>query len=150
MVRSQAPGWPKFRPRRRQNEDRCLRAAIAERPYEIDRGRVEPLQILKDKNKRLRSRAGYRQSGHRRQLPAVKLIRRKAWQAFRWNRNVDERRDQRRMRRGVELDVREDRFELGEAPLRRNLGTAKPSPSPAQERMQRRILQQLRRTPFDP
>ena len=80
----------------------------------------------------------------------MNLIKRKAWQAFRWNRNVEERRDQRRKLHSIELDVREDRFELGEPPLRRNLSTSKPSPSPAQDRMQRRILQQLRRTPFDP
>ena len=150
MVRPQAPGRPEFRSRRRQNQEGRLRAAIAERTHEIDRGRVEPLQVLKDENKRLCSRAGDRPSDHRRQLPAVNLIRRKAWQAFKRNRNVDERRDQRRMLRGVELDVLEDQFELGEPPLRRNLGTAKPSPSPAQDRMQRRILQELRRTPFDP
>jgi len=150
MVRPQAPGRPEFRARRRQNQEGRLRAAIAERAHEIDRRRVEPLQILKDENKWLHSRAGYRPSDHRRQLPAMNLIRRKVWPAFRWNRNVDERREQRHMLRGVELDLREDRFELGEPSLRRNLGTSKPSPSPAYDRMQRRILQQLRRTPFDP
>ena len=48
------------------------------------------------------------------------------------------------------LTLLEDRFELGEPPLRRDLGTSEPSPSPLQDRMQRRILQELRRTPFDP
>ena len=62
MVRPQAPGRPEFRSRRRQNQEGHLRAAIAERTHEIDRGRVEPLQILKDKNKRLRARASYPQA----------------------------------------------------------------------------------------
>jgi hypothetical protein len=38
----------------------------------------------------------------------VNLIRQKVWQAFRWNWNVNERGDQRRMLRRVEFDVRED------------------------------------------
>ena len=64
--------------------------------------------------------------------------------------NVDERREQRRLLRSVELDPREDRFELGEPTPRRHLGTSKTGLSPPQDRMQRRVLQELRRTPLDP
>ena len=58
MVRLRAPGRPKFQPGRRQKENGRLRAAIAERMHEIDRRRVEPLQVLKDKNERLIAGAG--------------------------------------------------------------------------------------------
>ena len=51
---------------RRQNQERRLCAAVAERTHEIDRGRVEPLQILEDENNRLRSRASDRPFDHRR------------------------------------------------------------------------------------
>ena len=117
-----------------------MRAALAQRVYEINRGKVKPLQILKDKNKRLDARAGERPSDHRRQLLAVNLIGWTVRQAFGRHRNVDQRREQGRMLRRVELDLREDRLQLGQPPLRRNFGTAEPSASPFEGRMQRRVL----------
>ena len=45
---------------------------------------------------------------------------------------------------------RERLIEIGEALVRRNLRPAEPEPSPLGERMQRRVLQQLRGGPLDP
>ena len=145
-----APGRPKFKPGRRQKENGRLRAAIAERMHEIDRRRVEPLQVLKDENERLVAGAGDRPFDHRRQLPATNFLRREAWQALMRNRDVDQRRKQGSVCRGIELDCGEDRFELGQPQLWRDLRTAEPRARPPEDRMERRVLQQLRRTPFDP
>ena len=89
MVRPQAPGRAEFRSRRRQDEERSQRAAIAERGHEINRGRVELLQVLKDEDHRLDARAGDCPFDHRRQLPAANLLRRKAGQALGRDRNID-------------------------------------------------------------
>jgi hypothetical protein len=86
--------------------------------YEIDRAGVEPLQILKDKNERLHARAGERPTKHRSELPAMNLVGRKVRRPIGWNRNVDQRRHQRSMLRGVQLDLRENRLELSEPSFR--------------------------------
>ena len=150
MVRPQTPGRPEFGPRRRQNEDWRPRAAVAQRLHEVDRSRVEPLQILKDENERLVAGAGDRPLDHGGQLAAANLLRRKAGHALRRDGNADHRRKQRSELPGVELDVSEKRFEFGQPPLGRHLWSAEPDASPPEDRMQRRVLQQLRRTPFDP
>ncbi len=144
VVRPQAPGRAKFRPRGRQNEEGRLRASFAERLHESDRGRVEPLQILKHKNDRLDASAGQPPLDHRRQLFARNLFRRKVGQALKPDRNVDERPQQRGMLDRIELGVGENRFEFSEPPLRRNLGTPEPCARPPERGMERRVLQQLR------
>src|SRR4029077_14447675 len=131
-------------------EDRSLGTALAQCVNEIDRGRVEPLQILDDKNKRLHAGAGYPPFGHRCQLPALNLIGWKARQAFRRYRDADQRCEQGSILLRVELDLLEDKLERGERSRRRTVGTANPGPSPPQDRMKWRILQELRRPPFDP
>jgi hypothetical protein len=55
VMRPQAPWRPEFRARGGENEERRLRA---ERLHESNRGRVEPLQILKDKPDGRRPRKG--------------------------------------------------------------------------------------------
>src|SRR4029077_1206276 len=150
MVRLRAPRRAGFPPGPRQKENGRLRAAIAERTHEIDRRRVEPLQVLKDKDERLIAGAGDRPFDNRRQLLATNLLRRKAWHALRRDRDVNQRCKQGSLWRRIELDGAEDRFELGQPPLGRDLRTAEPRASPPEDRMERRVLQQLRRTPFDP
>jgi hypothetical protein len=130
MVWPQTPGRLEFRPRRRQNEDGRLRASVAQSMHEIDRRRVEPLQVLEDENERLVAGAGDRPFDHRRQLPAASLLRRMAGQALGRDRNVDQRRKQGSVLRGIELDVSEKRFELGQPSLGLHLGTAEPGASP--------------------
>ena len=51
-----------------------MRPLLAQRAHEIDRGRVEPLQIFKDENQRLVTGAGDRPIDHSRQLPASNLF----------------------------------------------------------------------------
>src|SRR5271166_6764373 len=60
------------------------------------------------------------------------------------------RRKQGSVFRRIELDLREDRFELGEPLLRRHFGTPEPDAAPFGNRVQRRILQELGRAQFDP
>ena len=50
----------------------------------------------------------------------------------------------------VELHLRKRLLEIGEAFLHRDLGAAEAEPAPLGERVERRILQQLRRRPLDP
>ena len=108
MVRLRAPGRLEFQPGRRQKENGRLRAASAKRMHEIDRRRVEPLQVLKDENERLVAGAGDRPLDHRSQLPATNLLRRKAWQASRRDRDIDQRREQGIVCRGIKLEGGED------------------------------------------
>ena len=65
----------------------------------------------------------------RRQLPAANLVRRKAGQALERDRNIDERREQGGLLL-AKLDLGQDRLELGEASLRRNVRSAEPSAAP--------------------
>ena len=46
MVRAQAPVRAELRPRRRDEEQRRLRAALGQRTHEIERSRVGPVQVL--------------------------------------------------------------------------------------------------------
>src|SRR5271169_4294164 len=50
----------------------------------------------------------------------------------------------------VEIDGLKRAFEIGEAPLGGNVRAAEPLATPLGDRMQRRVLQQLRGTPFGP
>ena len=74
----------------------------------------------------------------------------KAQQALGQDRNVDQRRKQGSVLRGIELDLHEDQFDLRQTPLRRYLRTPEPGAAPFDDWVQRRVLQELRRTPFDP
>ena len=87
-----------------------MSAALAERSHEIDRTRIGPLQVLEDENERLHVCAGQDPGGERRQLPVANLIGRKSRQAFRWNRNVGQRRKQGSILRRTEPHLREGRF----------------------------------------
>src|SRR5262245_44894843 len=111
---AQAPRRPEFRPRRRHNEERSLGTALTQRVNEIDRARVEPLQIFNDKNKRLHARAGHRPIDHRRQLPALNLVGWKTRHAFWRYRDANKRCEQGHILPGVELDLLEGIFELAE------------------------------------
>ena len=57
MVRAHAPVRAELRPRRRNKEQRRLRAAFCERAQEIERGRIGPVQVLEGEHDRLRPRA---------------------------------------------------------------------------------------------
>jgi hypothetical protein len=150
MVRPQSPGRPEFGSRRRQNENWRPRATVAQRLHEVNRSRVEPLQILKDENERLVAGAGGRPLDHCGQLTAANLLWRKTGHAVRRDGNADHWGKQRSELPGAELQASEKRFEFGQPPLGRHLGSAEPDASPPDDRVQRRVLQQLRRTPFDP
>jgi hypothetical protein len=65
-------------------------------------------------------------------------------------RNVEERRQQRSVLRRIELDLRERAFKVGKPLLRRHVGAAETLTAPFGDRMQRRVLQELRAAPLHP
>jgi hypothetical protein len=79
MVRAQAPRRAELRPRCRDDEQRRLRPALGQRPHEIERSRVGPVQVLEGDHGRLRPRARQNPGRHRRQLPAPQVL----WSEFR-------------------------------------------------------------------
>ena len=148
VVRAQAPGRAEFRPRGREDEQRRLRAALGERLHQIERGRVGPVQVLEGERDRLRARPGENPRDQRRQLPAAQFLRRELRRALLRQRDVDQRREQGRIFGGVEADEPKRVLEVGEAPVGR-LIRAEALAAPFGDRVQRRILQELRRRQFD-
>ena len=106
VVRAQAPGRAEFRPGRRDDEQRRLRAALGQRPQEIERGRIGPVQVLEGEHDRLRSGACEKPGRHRRQLPASQFLRREFRRAVLGQRDVEQRREQGRIFCRVETDLR--------------------------------------------
>ena len=149
VMGAQAPGRAEFRPRCRDDEQRCLRAALGESLHQIERGRVGPVQVLEREHDRLRPRAGENPRRQRRQLPAPQFLRRELRRAVLGQRDVDQRCEQRCVFGRVEADQPKRILEVGEALFAGWIG-AEPLTAPLGDRVQRRILQQLRRRPFDP
>jgi hypothetical protein len=94
MVRSHGPGRAELRPRRRHDEQPCLGAALCQRPQEIERGRVRPVQVLEDHHGRLRTRSREIPRRHRRELPSPQFLRREYCRTLLGQRNVDQRCDE--------------------------------------------------------
>ena len=150
VVRAQAPGRAEFRPRRRDDEKRRLRAALGERAQEIERGRVGPVQVFEGEHDRLRSRARQNPGRHRRQLPAPQFLRRE----FR-PRSSGSGTSTSGASRGA--------YSAASRPISRKVfsrsasvcssdasAPPKRSRAPFGERVQGRVLQELRGGPFDP
>jgi len=83
-------------------------------------------------------------------LPPTQLFRAEFGGAFRGQRNIEQRRKKRRRFLDVELYLGERRLEVGEPPFGCNVLAAEASPAPLRDWMQGRILQKLRRVPFNP
>jgi len=126
------------------------RPALGDAAQHVERRRIGPMQILERQHHRLNARARHHPVGQRRQLPAPQFLRRQSRRAFRRQRNVEQRREQGRILRWVELDLRERTLQLREAPLGGHVGAAEALAAPFGDRMQRRVLQKLRAAPFDP
>ena len=148
VVRAQAPGRAEFGPRGREDEQRRLRAALGEGLHQIERGRIGPVQILERERDRLRARPGEKPCRQRRQLPAAQFLRREFRRALLRQRDVDQRREQGRIFGEVEADEPKRVLEVGEASVGR-LIRAEALSAPFGDRVQRRILQELRRRQFD-
>ena len=114
VARAQAPVWAEFRPGRRHDEKRRVGAAFYERPQQIERSRVGPVQVLEDEDDRLRSGACQKQSRHRSQLPAPQFLRREFRRAVLRQRDVEQRREQGRIFARVETDQPQCVLEIGE------------------------------------
>ena len=149
MVRPHAPRWAELRPRRRDDQQRRLRPAFGERAHEIERSRVGPVQVLKSEHYRLRPGGRQDPCRHRRQLSAAQLL----WREFRrpilWQEDIDQRREQRRIFGWIQTDQTQSILKVGQA-LFGGQVHAEALAAPFGDRVQRRILQQLRRRPLDP
>ena len=149
MVRPHAPRRAELWPRRRDDEQRRLRPALGQTAHEIERSRVGPVQVLEGEHNCLRPCGRQNPCRHRRQLPAAQLL----WREFRcavlWQEDIDQRREQRRVFGWVEADQFQSVLEVGQA-LFGGQVRAEALAAPFGDRMQRRVLQQLRRRPLDP
>ena len=108
------------------------------------------MQVLEGEHHRLRPRARQNPGRHRRQLPAPQFLGRELRPAVLPQRNVDQRREQGRVFGRVEADQPQSVLEVGETPLVGRVGAAKAQSAPFGERVQGRVLQELRGGPFDP
>ena len=124
--------------------------ALGQRAHEIERSRVGPVQVLEGEHRRLRPRARQNPRRHRRQLSAAQLLGREFGGAI-----LGERGCRRAARAGrifgwVEADQPQRVLEVGQALFSGRVRAAETLAAPFGDRMQRRILQQLRRRPLDP
>jgi hypothetical protein len=149
VVRPHTPGWAELGPRRRDDEQWRLRPALGQRAHEIERSRVGPVQVLEGEHDCLRPRGRQNPCRHRRQLPAAQLLRREFRPPILWQEDIDQRREQRRVFGWVQSDEFQSVLEVGQA-LFGGQVRAEALAAPFGDRMQRRVLQQLRRRPFGP
>ena len=108
------------------------------------------MQVFEGKDDRLRSGACQKQGRHRSQLPASQFLRREFRRAVLRQRDVEQRREQGRIFGRVETDQPQSVLEIGEFLPVGRVGAAVAQPSPFGERVQGRVLQELRGGPFDP
>ena len=116
----------------------------------VDRGRVGPVQVLENEHERLRAGRGQGPRDNRGQLAPPPLLWRKLRRAARRQGNFEQRGKQRRCFVGVNLDLPQGDFQLGETLVGGGVCAAEPLSGPFGQRMQRRVLQKLRGVPFAP
>ena len=81
-----------------------MRAAFGQRLDQVKRSRIGPMQILEGEDDRLGPRPRQKPCRHRRELPPPQFLRRELRGALLGERNVDQRRDQRRIFAHVEAN----------------------------------------------
>ena len=150
MMRTHTPGRPELRPRRRHDIERHQCPALGDAAQHVESGWVGPVEILECQHHRLDLGARHHPVGQRCQLPAAQFLWRQRQGALFWQRNVEQRRQQRSILGRVELDLRQRAFQLSEALLSGYVGAAEALAAPFGDRVQRRVLQKLRAAPFDP
>ena len=101
------------------------------------------MQVLEGEHDRLRPGPGQKQGDHRGKLPPTQLFGAEFRDAFRGQRNIEQRRKKRRRFLDVELYLGERRLEVGEPPFGRNVLATKAGPAPFRDWMEGRILQKL-------
>ena len=140
MVRAPAPGRAELWTRRRNDEQRRLRPALGQRPHEVERSRVGPVEVLEGEHDCLRPRGRQRPCRHRRQLSAPQLL----WREFRrpilWQEDIDQGCEQRRIFPWIQADQTQSVLEISQAQFGGQL-RAEALPAPFGDRVQRRILQ---------
>ena len=148
VVRAHAPRRAELRPRGRDDQQRRLRAALGERAHEIERSRVGPVQVLEGEHDGCdrapaRTHAVIAASCRRRNSSGANFAARSCGRE-----NIDQRRERAHIRLG---QVRSDpKWSRGRRALFGRSVRAEALAAPFGDRMQRRVLQQLRGRPFDP
>jgi hypothetical protein len=108
------------------------------------------MQVLDRQNDRLGARAGHEPIDDREDLLSATLLWRQRGRPVNGQRNVDQRREQRRVRLGIEMDLGERRLELAQALFRLDGLVPETQTTPIEDRMEWCVLQELRRAPFHP
>src|SRR5262249_32966831 len=150
VVRANSPGWPKLWASGDQDKQRRQRTAFGNATKEIECGRVGPMNIFERQHDRLDLGACHCPIRERCQLSAPQFLGRQSQRPFLWQRNVEQWGKYRGTLHRVELDQRESVLQVCKPPLRRQVGAAEALASPLSDRMQWRVLQELRAAPFDP
>ena len=151
VMRAHAPGRPELGPGGGDDEQRRQRAAFGDAAQQVERGRIGPMQIFEREHRRLRpSRPAITQlvsaaSCRRRNSSGAKVGARSGGSGM-----SSSGASKRSILRRVELDQRQRVLQVREALLGGHVGAAEALAAPFGDRMQRRVLQELRAAPFDP
>ena len=89
--------------------------ALGQSLHQIERGRIGPVQVLEREHSRLRPRASQIPSRNRRQLPTAQFLGRELRRALFRQRDIHQRRNERRIFDRVETDQPKRIFEIGNA-----------------------------------
>ena len=150
MVRARRPRGAKFGARRREDHQGRGRSSLGEHLQEVERGRIGPVEVFEGEHERLRASARKQPGDHCGELAASQFVGRKFGRTKRRGGNVEQGRKQRRKLDRIELHLRQRGIEVGKTAPRRDVDSPKSLPAPLGQRMQRGVLQQLRRGPLDP
>ena len=150
VVRAHPPGQPEFWACADEDNQRRQRAAFGDAAQHVERARIGPMQVFQREHHRLKPGAGDQDRSQRAQLPAPQVLWRQSRHAFLWQRNGQQCRKQRDILDGVEFDLCQRALQLRDPLLRRHVGAAEALTAPFGDRVQRRVLQELRTAPFDP
>ena len=106
-MRAHAPGRPKFRPRRRKNEERCQRALLGDAPQHIEGRRIGPVQILERQHYGLHLGARHNPVSQCSQLPSAQFLARYCRHALLGQGHIEKRGKKRHHLGRLELHLRE-------------------------------------------
>ena len=108
------------------------------------------MQVLEHEDGRLRARPGESPGDERSQLPSPHFLRRKVEVPIGRQRNVEQWREQGRVLARLDPEQSQSVFQFGKALLGGHIGAAEPQSAPFGDRMEGRVLEELRGAPFDP
>ena len=108
------------------------------------------MQVLEHEDGRLRARPGESPGDERSQLPSPHFLRLQVEVPIGRQRNVEQWGEQSRVLARLDPHQSQSAFQFGKALLGGHIGAAEPLASPFGDRMEGRVLEELRGAPFDP